>query len=138
MMITEPNHSLPLMLEAVDELVDLLELQKRYLHKGTEAPGELLERLRLASTGVGELAQRMRTSPPPVPGPEAKALKTKLEQRFFLAFRLTRENEQSLRQGPQRGTTPAPTPSQRRAPREIERCYRDRMRLGSSLRPSVK
>lgn len=138
--MTDPTHSLPLMLEAVDELVDLLEAQKKLLAQGRQPPEELLERLRLASAGVGEMAERLRSQPPPAPGPEARALKERLEQRFVLAFRLTRENEQAMRGaakgadlGP--GTCP-PTgrgdpPAARGSRSQIERLYRERMRGGN-------
>lgn len=131
-METDPTHLLPLMLEAVDELVNLLELQKSLLSEGRESPDELSRRLALASDGVGELAERLREAPPPTPSAEARALKARLEQRFVLAFKLTRENERILK-NPAGANAPNPgqsaAPGRRKSLREIEKCYRERMQL---------
>jgi hypothetical protein len=128
--MNDPNRSLPLMLEAVEELLELLELEKKQLLGGEELSAELLERLSLASASVGEIAALLRAQPPQ-PGPEARALKAKIEQRFVRAFRLSRENEGRLRvpvSEPQRKAQPA---GPRPALGAIERQYRERMRLGS-------
>jgi hypothetical protein len=126
-----PNHSLPLMLEAVEELLELLETQKSLLEAGRELPEALLDRLRLASASVGEVAARMRRDPPPTPGPEARALKATLEKHFVRAFSLTRENERRLKgatAGRTRVLAAAPSAGARGTPGEIERRYRERMR----------
>ena len=126
------------MLEAVEELIELLEIEKKQLMEGQELPSELLERLSLASAGVGEVAVRLRKQPP-LPGPDARALKAKIEQRFVQAFRLSRENEQRLR------TPAAPPPGRavtstrmRPALSVIERQYRERMRLGACSAPPIQ
>lgn len=125
------------MLEAVEELLELLELEKTLLLEERELPAELLERMRLASASVGEVAVLLRTHPP-AGGPEARALKAKIEQRFVRAFRLSRENEQKLR-SPESSNVRQPVAplNSRPAVSVIEKRYRERMRHGVGSSASI-
>ncbi len=131
------NLSLQQMLEAVDALVQLLEVKKKLLVEHRELPGELLERIQLAGRALDEIVERLRRDPSEGSGdPERARLRKALEERFVIAFRLTRENEQLLRnEAPKEGRIPAGTAGDARPSlREIERRYRERMRPGPSPR----
>ncbi len=118
------------MLEAVEALIELLELERKLLTEGRELPPELLSRLQLAGDSVSEVVERLRPLQPEKGDPEARRLKETLEARFVVAFRLTRETEKLLRDGPPPPPSAAgPRPaSARPSLREIERRYRERMR----------
>ena len=132
--MTKPPYSLSLqhMLEAVDELVDLLELEKTLLLEARPVPDEVIERLRIASEGVSEVVTKMRESDPPDPSPELKALKAHLQERFVYVFKLTRETEQLIKAAPAPDNAPASHASKARLTlSEVEKQYRARMRLSS-------
>jgi hypothetical protein len=116
------------MLEAVEELISLLETEKRLLGEGRPIPAELLERLRIAGDGVTEILTDLRQTETVEPSPDLRILKTRLQERFVFAFQLTRETEQLMAAKP---TASVPNrggvEKTRLSLSEVERQYRSRM-----------
>lgn len=128
-MSTRPlSLSLQHMLEAVEELISLLETEKRLLGEGRPIPAELLERLRIAGDGVTEILTDLRQTETVEPSPDLRILKTRLQERFVFAFQLTRETEQLMAAKP---TASVPNrggvEKTRLSLSEVERQYRSRM-----------
>lgn len=125
------NHSLQHMLEAVEELIALLETEKSLLLESEPVPEELLERLRIAGDGVSEVVATLRASGTPEPSEELRELKARLQERFVVAFRLTKETEKLIKEAPAAARpNPQVTEKARLSLSEVEKQYRARMRLG--------